>query len=95
MLDELQSLVETDDRDALQRKIVSPAAALPEMLSVHLRDEQVARVRHGAPVDAGSFDNVPDEAHVRIFTPDGELIAIGRYESETRSIRPRTLLITS
>jgi tRNA pseudouridine55 synthase len=94
-LDELQSLVESEDHETLRRKIVSPAAALPEMLSVHLKDEQVARVRHGAPVDSGSFDSACDEAHMQMLAPDGELIAIGRYESETRSIRPRTLLITS
>lgn len=94
-LDELQSLAETNDARAMRCKIVSPTAALPEMLSVHLNDEQVARVRHGVGINAALAETVSDRVHVKMLASDGALVAVGTFERETCRVRPRVLLVVS
>lgn len=95
-LDELQSLAEANDGTALRRKIVSPALALSALLSVHLtREQDVARLRHGAAIDADFEETVGDRENVKVFAPDGELIAVGIYEAETQRVQPRVLLMAS
>lgn len=95
-LDELQTLAERDDRSALYDKLIPAVDVLPHMPAVHLTHEQLARVRHGAPVRIDELEVVHngthDEAQVRLVAPAGHLVAIGAYDCGTSVVRPRVML---
>jgi tRNA pseudouridine55 synthase len=68
-------------------------AALPELPSAHLTEDEAWRVRHGAPVAvAGRAANWADEERVAMFDAGGRLLAVGVYDAERGLLRPRVML---
>jgi len=73
--------------------ILSPAAALHELPSVHLTGDAVRRVRHGAMIRADeSQPPWADATLIRMHDEQGELIAVGMYEAASGQLRPRVML---
>jgi tRNA pseudouridine55 synthase len=65
--------------------------ALSGMASTQLEDDVARRVSHGATV--ASDDRFLDGELVQLCDKAGELIAIGVYDLEHQSIRPRIVLV--
>lgn len=90
--DELSAFAESG---AAHKHIISPAAALRDMPSVHLTDDELADVRHGRPVPARRNEEFVDGARVRLLTGDGTLVAVGAYVAPDDRVQPRVLLVES
>ena len=70
-----------------------PNAALPELPSLHLSDEDARRVGHGAAVRTNlAQESLPDGALVRLCDRAGVLLAVGVYDAAHGQLRPRVLL---
>lgn len=86
-LDELQ------EREA-SRILLPPDAALSFMPFVHLTDGEAQRACQGVAVrfapDAAT--NLSDGAFVRLRDESGSLMAVGVYDAEARSLRPRVVI---
>ncbi|MBI2131993.1 MAG: tRNA pseudouridine(55) synthase TruB [Candidatus Tectomicrobia bacterium] len=64
--------------------LVSPAEALAHLPALTVRPEAGGRVRHGGalrPGDWGEGETPPGEGPVRLLSPEGELLAVGRVLS--------------
>ncbi|HEX8492767.1 MAG TPA: tRNA pseudouridine(55) synthase TruB [Pyrinomonadaceae bacterium] len=86
-LDELQ---EREARDIL----LPPDAALSSMPFVHLSEGEARRACQGvavqcAPAEATKFS---DGAFIRLRDEQGALIAVGIYDAEAGSVRPRVVI---
>lgn len=92
-IEQLQEIA--PDEDALRRYIILPAAALSELASLHLTDEETRRTRHGVALDlTGRAVNFSDGERISLLDQGGELIAIGVYDEQSRSAHPRICLST-
>ncbi|MDQ3254084.1 MAG: tRNA pseudouridine(55) synthase TruB [Acidobacteriota bacterium] len=81
------------DSDRIKGIILSPAAALHELPSVHLTGDAVRRVRHGAMIRVDeSQPPWADATLIRMHDEQGELIAVGMYEATSGQLRPRMML---
>jgi tRNA pseudouridine55 synthase len=86
-LEELEEIVR---RGALAEHIISPAAALSELPSLHLTEAETRRTRHGAALGLGHRGaNYVDTQPVCMLDEDGNLVAIGVYDEQSQSLRPR------
>lgn len=64
--------------------LVSPAEALAHLPALTVRPEAGGRVRHGGALrasDWGEGETPPGEGLVRLLSPEGELLAVGRVLS--------------
>ena len=87
-LDELRVRVA---EEALGTVLVPPAAALSNLLFVHLSDENAQKVRNGMEVGIAQSEWTAG-TNVRMCDKDGALIAVGQYDSEKGVLRPRVVL---
>jgi len=71
--------------------LVSPGAALSQLPFVHLTPEDVSRANHGREVKVAE-SNWSDGETVRMCDGDNELVAVGRYDANTKSLHPRVVL---
>jgi tRNA pseudouridine55 synthase len=88
-LEELPKILE-EGREFL----VPLEAALPQLPSAHLTDEEARRVRHGAAVGAGASRLWEDGTHVALLDEHGALLAVGAYDAGASLLRPRVMLAT-
>lgn len=90
-LDRLPAMAETVGQKTL---LLPLDAALLQMPSVHLSEQDVRRTRHGAavPTDVAAAE-WPDGCHVLMRDEHGKLIAIGIYSSVNGQLRSRILLV--
>ncbi len=79
------------------RALISLDAALPDMPSAHLTDEEAQKVRHGAAVRV-NHKHQPrawvDGAHVKLLDSTNELLAVAMYNAEAGVLQPRVMLAT-
>jgi len=81
------------DSDRMKEIILTPAAALHRLPSVHLTGDAVRRVRHGAAVRVDeSQPQWADATLIKMHDEQGELIAVGIYEAASGQLRPRVML---
>ena len=72
--------------------VLLPAgAALSQLPFVHLTAEEVRRASHGREVRVAET-SWNDGEDVRMCDADNELIAVGRYDANTKSLHPRVVL---
>jgi len=71
--------------------LVPPGAALSQLPFVHLTPEDVSRANHGREVKVAE-SSWSDGENVRMCDGDNELVAVGRYDANTNSLRPRVVL---
>ena len=65
----------------LEEILMSPAEAIAHLPALTVRPEAEGRVRHGValrPRDWTEGENPPEEGRVRLLSPEGELLAVGR-----------------
>jgi tRNA pseudouridine55 synthase len=88
-LEDLQRAVEAGAGDFL----IPPEAALPELPSAHLTEDEARRVTHGAAVASARFGaEWEDGARVRLHDERGRLLAVGVYEAARGHVQPRVML---
>lgn len=83
-----QHIVSNGDLNSV---LLSLRAALSNMASTLLEDEDAMRVRHGATVRTD--DRLLDGEFVQMCDAQGELIAVGVYDLEQQALRPRVVLV--
>jgi tRNA pseudouridine55 synthase len=88
-LDELEALMKASD---ITPALLSPRAAITEMVSVHLTGEDARRARHGGLLSID--DNWRDGQLVQMCDVEGQLIAIGAYDRSLKVLRPRVVFAT-
>lgn len=94
-VNEAQTLAQLEQHIAsnsdLNSVLLPLRAALSNMTSTLLEDEDAMRVRHGATVR--SDDRLLDGEFVQMCDAHGELIAVGVYDLEQQAVRPRVVLV--
>jgi tRNA pseudouridine55 synthase len=88
----LEELSELADARSLDKVLLSPAAALSGMPSVHLTSDEAERARHGMAVRAEGQAAYADDQPVFMIDKDGGLIAVAIYEAKTETLRPRVVI---
>jgi len=71
--------------------LVPPGAALSQLPFVHLTPEEVRGTNHGREVRVAET-NWNDGEDIRMCDGDNQLIAVGRYDANTKSLHPRVVL---
>jgi tRNA pseudouridine55 synthase len=71
--------------------LVPPGAALSQLPFVHLTPEDASRANHGREVMVAE-PNWSDGENVRMCDGDNQLVAVGRYDANTKSLHPRVVL---
>jgi tRNA pseudouridine55 synthase len=74
--------IEVSSREAILRSVAPLDRALPDWPTVVLSTAEASRVRHGQAVTLGG----PAPGNVRLYGPDGDLVALGR--SSGVEVRP-------
>jgi tRNA pseudouridine55 synthase len=87
-LDELRSRFA---EEAIGTVLISPGAALSHLPFVHLNDDDVRKTRHGMEVEVAESD-WSDKADVAMVDTNQVLIAIGRYDENSKRLHPRVVL---
>ncbi len=90
----LDKLEEMAGEGAVANILLPPDAALSELPFVHLTAEEARAARHGmvVRVSAPAEAKYPDSQYVRMHDEDGNLLAVGIYDSRTGGLHPRTVL---
>lgn len=90
-LERLSSMGAAGDVNKL---LLAPDAALPQMSFVHLTGEEARRARHGAAVRLvnGNGQSWQDGEQVKLRDIAGNLLAIGVYDAARESLQPRVML---
>ena len=70
-LQELESNL--SDPDGFAKVLIHPQKLLPTMPGIFANDEQMAKIRHGNPVNLAEFSQEP---LIKIFTGEGELVCV-------------------
>jgi tRNA pseudouridine55 synthase len=77
--------------ESLGTVLLPPGAAISRLRFVHLSGEDVRRATNGREVRIEKAEWADGE-DVRMFDTGRQLIAIGRYDADTRSLHPRVVL---
>jgi tRNA pseudouridine55 synthase len=77
--------------ESLGTVLLPPGAALSGLPFVHLSAEDVRRVNHGREVKL-TVSEWTDGENVKMYDPDEQLIAIGRYDAAAKCLHPRVVL---
>jgi len=77
--------------ESLGEVLLPPAAALSRLPFVHLSGEDVRRANHGREVRVAE-SKWADGDDVTMYDKGEQLIAVGRYDANARSLHPRVVL---
>ena len=77
--------------ESIGEVLLPPGTALSWLPSLHLSGEDVRRANHGRELKALERDWADGE-NVRIYGAGEDLIAIGRYDANARSVHPQVVL---
>jgi len=86
----LDALQLSFSEDALGTVIVPPSAALSELPFLHLSSDDTRRASHGMEVVV--HEDWPDGTPVRMCNAEGQLVAVGNFNAERKSLHPRVVL---
>jgi tRNA pseudouridine55 synthase len=87
----LEKLDEALSHDRLAGIVISPHDALPHLASINLDDKQLQRTMHGLNLPMNDNDQtLSDEDPVRL-SRNNQLIAVGKYNAEQRTIHPEVV----
>ncbi len=93
-IDEALTLVQLKTRAAEEgvgRALYKPDEALTRLQAINVSDEDVSRIRHGLNLEI-SDPKWTNGERVRIRNTDGQLIAVGTFDSETATLHPSVVL---
>jgi len=71
--------------------LLPTGAGISWLPSLHLSGEDVRRASHGREVKVAESEWTDGE-NVRMYDPDEQLIAVGRYDANARSLHPHVVL---
>jgi len=77
--------------EGVGRALYTPDAALTRLQAINVSDEDVRRIRHGLNLEISDPKWTNGEP-VRIRNTDGQLIAVGTFDSETATLHPSVVL---
>jgi tRNA pseudouridine55 synthase len=77
--------------ESIGEVLVPPGTALSWLPSLHLSGEDVRRANHGREVKVAE-PQWADGENVRMYNAGQELIAIGLYDANARSVHPQVVL---
>src|ERR1051325_8426959 len=77
--------------ESLGSVVLPLKAALSHLPFVHLNAEDVRRARHGREVKVPESERIDGE-DVAMYDADEQLIAVGRYDANARSLHPHVVL---
>ena len=77
--------------ESLGSLVVPPGAALSRLPFVHLSAQDVRNVSHGREVQVAGSEWADGE-NVKICDADDQLIAVGRYDAGSQTLRPHVVL---
>ncbi|GAB4559873.1 MAG: tRNA pseudouridine(55) synthase TruB [Anaerolineae bacterium] len=87
----LETLAELAAQGRWQHQVLPIAAAVQDLRQVLVSEQETAALRHGQPITADHAAQ-PD-AIAAALTPDGQLVAIVRYDADRNQWRPSKVLI--
>lgn len=75
-----------------ESRLISMADALANLPEITLPDDRIEKTRQGLAtrISGGAF---PDGAAVKMLDEQGSLAAVGIYEAEDKSVRPKVVLV--
>jgi tRNA pseudouridine55 synthase len=88
----LEELEKQFEAGAAGELLVPLETALPHLPSVHLKNDEARRVRHGAAIHAEAHPGWDDGAHVQMLDDGGALLAVGVYDAARGLLHPRVML---
>src|ERR1041385_8568301 len=77
--------------ESLGSVVLPTGAGISWLPSMHLSGEDVRRASHGREVKVAEAEWADGE-NVRMYDADEQLIAVGRYDANARSLRPHVVL---
>jgi tRNA pseudouridine55 synthase len=87
----LEQLQESVAEESLGRVLLAPDTALAHLPAIDLSADDVLKVRNGVNVEAQESMWTNGE-HVRLRDDHGHLVAVGLFEADKHSLRPRVVL---
>jgi tRNA pseudouridine55 synthase len=88
----LEALQECDHDNIAATRLLSPDAALSRLSFVHLKAADAERTLHGMPVSVTAVGSWMDGENVRMRREDGRLLAVGRFDADSKTLHPRVVL---
>lgn len=77
--------------ESLGTVMLPPNAALSRLPFVHLSDEDVRRANNGREVTVAGYDWADGE-NIKMCDAQEQLIAVGQYDANSKSVHPRVVL---
>jgi len=87
----LEQLQESVAEESLGRVLLAPDTALAHLPAIDLSADDVGKVLNGVNVEAQESRWTNGE-HVRLRDDHGHLVAVGLFEAEKKTLRPRVVL---
>ncbi len=93
----LERLTELAQSESLEQMLISPDATLSSLPALQLGVDAARRIVHGIDLqleEANGSSWTSDQA-VRLRNEDGQLIAVGIYDSERSTIHPKVVIVNA
>ena len=89
-----ERLGELAESAKIETALVSPDAAMAHLPAVNLGDDDVSRTLHGIDlrIEHPETSSWPDGQPVRIRDAGGDLIAVGAYDKDRRTLHPKVVI---
>ena len=90
----LERLDELAQSGSVEQVLISPDAALAHLPAVELGADDVPRLQHGIDVQVADVEVSAwsDGQPIRMRSADGQLIAVGIYDQDRRTVHPRVVI---
>ena len=90
----LNQLSEAADSGSVAQVLVSPDAAVAHLPFKELSEDDARRTQNGLTVQADSMEAAswPDGQAVRLRDGEGQLVAIGTYNQELKTLHPKVVI---
>jgi tRNA pseudouridine55 synthase len=93
----LERLNELAQSESLEQMLISPDAALSSLPALELGEDAARRTVHGIDLqlEEGNGSSWTNDQMVRLRNEDGQLIAVGIYDSERRTVHPQVVIMNA
>lgn len=90
----LEELAEIAEKNNVNAALLPMKAALSKLVSLHLTPADAKRISNGVVLKVENAVNWRDSEAVALFDESDELIAVAIYKDETKSLKPKVVLVT-
>ena len=91
----LEKLAEASAENKLADSFISPHTALSHLPSIDLDDDQLRRTVHGLALSLNDNDLTLSDGDPVRLSKDNQLIAVGRFDGQQRTIHPAVVLTSA